>query len=59
MIAALIAACGDNSRPPGVTIETAPELADGVHTLCYWERERVLIDRILSGESGSVPTCTM
>jgi hypothetical protein len=29
------------------------------NALCYWEREVVLLDQLLSGESGSVPTCTM
>jgi len=28
-------------------------------SLCYWEREKTLLDQFLAGESGPVPTCTM
>ena len=28
-------------------------------TLCYWDRERVLLDYFLRGESGPVPSCIM
>ncbi len=44
--AALAAACGDNSAPPGVTIEVAPELADLVREWAAPLGDSVVVEEV-------------
>ncbi len=58
ILAALAAACGDNSRPPGVAILAPPELADLVREWAAPLGEGVVVEDVASpvdaAEAGSL-----